>query len=259
MVFVIGGNGFVGSAFVRLFESKGIPFQSIEKDNYQDFIGKSCDILINVNGNSKKFLANEDPLREFHETTESVCASLHNYKYTKYVHCSTCDVYNDFKNPLNNHEKISIDPVKQSRYGFHKRLAEQLVQYEAKDHIIVRFGGFVGPNMRKNPIFDILNGGPLWLDPKSELQFLHTDDAASLVWGLVERGYRNEIFNVCGDGLIKLQDVIDAAGKDVPVKPEATSVLYQINIDKLKSVASVPLTKKTVLDFVKKWKEQSIS
>lgn len=253
MIYILGGNGFVGSAFVRLFEQLNIPYKNITRDVYEKFKGTSCDIFINANGNSKKFLANKDPKAEFEATVKSVCFSLHDFKYKKYVLCSTCDVYNNFEDESLNDEKSKIDIRKQSRYGFHKYIAENYVRYEAEDYLIIRFGGFVGPKLAKNPIFDILNGGPLWLNPESKLQYLHTDEAARIVWNLIEKGYKNEIFNVCGTGLIRLQDVIDYIGKEIEVKEEAPKVIYNINTEKINKVLDkrISLSSDTVFKFIK--------
>ena len=45
---------------------------AIGRDNYQKFRGQSCDLLINANGNSKKFLADDDPAAEFDASVASV-------------------------------------------------------------------------------------------------------------------------------------------------------------------------------------------
>ena len=252
MIYILGGNGFVGSAFIRLFERERIPYQNITRDKYEKFKGTSCDIFINANGNSKKFLANQDPKAEFEATVKSVCFSLHDFKYKKYVLCSTCDVYNSFEDDSLNKEESLINIKKQSRYGFHKYIAENFVQYEAPDFLIIRFGGFVGPNLVKNPIFDILKGGPLWLSPESELQYLHTDEAAKIVWSLIEKGYKNEIFNVCGTGLIKLQDIINFVGKPIEIKDNAPKVIYNINTEKINKVfdSKISQSSNTVLKFI---------
>lgn len=250
MIFVMGGRGFVGSAYVRLLQARGIEHAVLEIDNYADFRGKSCDILVNANGNSKKFLANQDPLAEFDASIRTVCDSVHNIRYNRYVLCSTCDVYNDFADPANSREDVAIDLARQSRYGFHKHVAEQFVRHEVKSHLILRFGGFVGPGLKKNPIFDILSGGPLWLDPASRLQYIRTDAAAAAVWTLLEQGVAGETFNLCGDGLVGLNEVQERAGRRVPVQPNSPTVTYNINIDKLKRHLKVPDSRGTVFAYV---------
>ena len=54
---ILGGNGFVGSAIVLEAESRGYETLSATSDTYLDFKGVQVDLLINANGNSKKFLA----------------------------------------------------------------------------------------------------------------------------------------------------------------------------------------------------------
>ena len=62
MIFVIGGAGLLGRGVVASLEHYGISFEIISRDNWERFRGRSCSTLINCNGNSKKFLANSNPL-----------------------------------------------------------------------------------------------------------------------------------------------------------------------------------------------------
>lgn len=253
MIFIIGGRGFVGSAFARLFQRRQIPFEIITRLNYESFKGRHCDILINANGNSKKFLANKDPVSEFAASVTSVVDTLHSISFSQYILCSTCDVYPDLGNPMMNREDAAIQTDLLSRYGFHKYLAEQLVQREADNYLIIRFGGFVGEGLKKNPIYDILHGGPLWLDPDSELQYIRTDTAAEAVWHFVEKGQSNEIVNVCGNGLVKLRDVMNHFGRDVAVQKGSPLCVYQINIDKIQACFPIPDSRDTVYEFVDRY------
>lgn len=250
MIFIIGGRGFVGSAFARVCAAEGREFLIINRQNYHEFVGKHCDILINADGNSKKFLAQQDPLQDFDASVRSVRASLIDLKNDYYVYLSSCDVYPDCSSPRTTSEAQELDASKQSPYGFHKYLAEQCVRHVAKKWLIVRFGGFVGPGLKKNPIFDILKGGPLWLDPESELQFMLTDRAAEIVLSLIDRGISNEIFNVCGRGVVKLREVMKWAGKTVPVQPGSPRVRYEVDISKISALVEIPDTRSTVSNFV---------
>jgi len=42
-LFILGGNGFIGSAFSRYASGHGIEHAVIQKSNYSDFTGKTCD------------------------------------------------------------------------------------------------------------------------------------------------------------------------------------------------------------------------
>lgn len=251
MIFVLGGRGFVGSAFVRALTARGLPHAIIGRDNYHEFVGERCDLVINADGSSKKLLAQSDPLQDFERSVQSVRASLVDFRFDRYVHISSCDVYPDCSGREDTTETHVPDVSRQSPYGFHRYLAEQCVRHAARHWLVVRLGGMVGPGLRKNPIFDILYGDRLWIDPDSELQFLHTDRVATIVLGLVERGLMGETFNVCGRGVISLREVMTLAGReDIPVEPGSPRVRYNVNVAKLMAVVDVPLTRETVLSFV---------
>jgi nucleoside-diphosphate-sugar epimerase len=250
MIFVIGGNGFVGSAFGRVCAEQGRECATITRENYDRYRGKACSVLVNANGNSKKFLSNEQPLLDFDLSVRSVRASLVDFRFDTYVMLSSCDVYPDCSSAETTREDAPIDAARQSRYGFHKYLAEQCVRHAAQRHLVFRMGGFVGPGLRKNPIFDILNGGPLWLDPASELQFLPTDALARSVLRVADAGVRNETLNICGRGVVPLADVIRMAGRDVTIKPGAPAVRYEVGLDKVSRYVALPPTRESVEAFV---------
>ena len=250
MIFILGGRGLVGSGFARYCERTGRPFSVIHRENYASCVGQSCDLLVNANGNSSKILARRDPKKDFEASVSSVRASLEDFRYQRYVHVSSCDVYRDCSSPKTTREELPLDSARQTPYGFHKLLAEQCVQHAADDWLILRFGGFVGPGLKKNAIYDILQGGPLFLDPGSELQFLHTDRAAEIVFRLIEQGIRREIFNLCGRGLVRLQEVIDLRGKAVTVNPNSPTLRYEVSIEKVSALVEVPETRAAVFEFV---------
>lgn len=251
MIDIIGGNGFVGSAIVRACQRRGLDHQILAHDNIDSFTGSSCDLLINANGNSKKFMAEREPLWEFDASVRSVRASLANIHAARYVHLSSCDVYPDCTSPETTRETHVLDVTQQSAYGFHKYLAEQCVMRYAPEWLIFRMGGFVGPGLKKNAIYDILHGGPLWLSPESALQFIHVDTAADIILDMALSNVRSEVFNLCGTGVISLSEVISAAGGEVVCKPEAETVRYEVNTDKLRTVVDIPSTREAVLAYVK--------
>lgn len=250
-VIIIGGNGFVGSAYKRFCEKQHIDYLVISRENYLDHVGTKADVLINANGNSKKFLATEQPLVDFDASVRSLRQSLIDFPCDKYVFLSSCDVYSDCSSYDLSKEDVMINISQQSPYGFHKYLAELCVQHCHNDWLIFRMGGFVGENLKKNAIFDILWGDRLWLHPESKLQYINTDIAAMRVMEIINKGYSQEIFNLCGNGVIELQEVLEMVDRQVEINTEAKPVHYEVNIDKIQSVVDIPSTREAVINFVK--------
>ncbi len=251
MIYVLGGEGFVGSAYVRLLTELGLPVQAVTRANYAELRGTSCAVLINANGNSKKFLSTRDPLWDFDASVRSVAQSLEDFKAERYVYLSSGDVYPETHTATVTQEEQSIDLGRISRYGLHKYLAEQLVRAVHPAWLVVRMGGFVGPGLKKNAIFDMLTGAPVWLDPASELQFVDTSDAARLVWGLVQAGQAKQVVNLGAEGLLNLGVFHRAIGSTSAFKPDAPTVRYELSLDRLRSLsaAKLPRTQDCVMRF----------
>lgn len=250
MIFLLGGHGFVGSAFARWAHRHGRPLHVITRDNYKDYIGKSCDVFINANGNSRKFFAASHPREEFEASVTSVRNSLVDFDYKTYVFLSTSDIYPDCSDTGQTLETTPIDITRQSPYGFHKYLAEQCVRHAAKNWLIFRQGGFVGPGLKKNPVYDVLHGEKLWVHPESSFQFINTDDSAQLIMAMVDRGIGNDLFNITADGTISVRQLLEMAQRNLPVDPSAKPVHYQICTDKIAQHVRLPDTQTTVSSFI---------
>ena len=259
MIYLIGGNGFVGSAYARLFDVQGLKYQIITRDNAVEFKGTSCELLINANGNSKKFMAARDPIWEFEASVNSVLYSLEDYKAERYVFLSTGDVYPQTHSPDVTDEDQSLDVSKMSRYGLHKYLAEQLVRGTHPNHLIIRMGGFVGKGLSKNAIYDMLTGGDLWLSLDSQLQFINTDDAAQIVFSLAQNAeIKNETINLGANGRASLRDAYALCHSTSSVKPDAGKVSYELSLAKLARFyhGDLPDSSDTIKSFILNNKDQ---
>lgn len=249
---VIGGRGFVGSAVAAEAQRRGYRTIIVEKDDYNEQVGLTADLLINANGNSKKFLATRDPKLEFDLSVRSVQQTLHDFHVGLYVHLSSIDVYSDVSHPENNAESSSIDLKALSPYGFHKYLAETLVRYYAPKWLVFRMGGFVGRNLWKNSIYDLLVGRPLHVHPDSRYQYLNTRDLARIVFDITERELSGELFNVVGEGTVTLREVATwIPHAKLPEKADSLPLEhYEVNADKIKAYSKIPSTRTTVRTFV---------
>ena len=242
-VFILGGGGFVGSAFGRLFDHLKIPHEVITRANYDSLRGQHCDVLINANGNSKKFLADRDPKGEFDASVRSVVHSLEDFKAETYVFLSSGDVYPRQDSPEITREDEALDQAAMSRYGLHKYTAETLVRAIHPRWLGFRMGGFVGPGLKKNAIFDMLNNQPIWLQPDSKLQFISTDTAARIVWQVVLNGTTGETVNLGAKGVVRVGDLFDRLAPRSTFMPDAKLVRFEISTEKLERLyGPLPLT-----------------
>lgn len=241
MIYLIGGHGFIGSAFARLLSRRGEPYTIITRDNAADYRDTSCRLLINANGNSRKYLADRDPLAEFEASVTSVARSLAWYRADTYLLLSTGDVYPDTSAPELTDEDQSIDPSRQSRYGLHKHLAEHLVRGSHPCFTIVRMGGFVGQGLVKNPIYDMQHGLPLRLHPDSRLQFIDVDRAAELMLEACRRSSGRAILNIGGKGTIRLGDVHARLGSRSLIDAAAPRVTYELDTSRLEALLATTL------------------
>ncbi len=250
MIYILGGKGFIGSAFVRWCQANQKKYVCITRENYQLFTSTNCEILINANGNSSKPRAAKDQIFDFEASVVSVKKSISDFKPAIYVYLSSCDVYPDCSNPESTREDQPIDITRQSVYGFHKWLAEQCVQHDCPKWLIFRMGGFVGPGLKKNAIFDIIHDSPLWLDSESELQYMSTDTLAACVMDLAFKKIVNEIYNICGQDTVRLKDIMDRVNYTGRVTSHSPKAKYQVSIQKLLTQRQIPFSKDEVFLYV---------
>jgi len=250
---IMGGYGFLGSHIAAEAEKRGWETVRAGRAEYKSLIGSSCDLLINANGNSKKYLAEKDPLAEFDLSVRSVLRSLRDFQPKLYVYLSTIDVYHDKAVPARNHEDAAIEPLKLGAYGLHKYMAENLVKFYAAQWLILRLGGFVGVGLKKNSIYDMLVKEKLRVHPDSRYQYLDASAMAAILFDLAGAEQAGTVFNLAGAGTISLRE----ASKLIPGQPLAGAPLekqpeiYDVNISRIQKIATIPETRATVERFVK--------
>jgi nucleoside-diphosphate-sugar epimerase len=253
-VTLIGAEGFVGSAFARHLAGRDVELTLVTRSTYAQHAGLPSDVVIEAACNSKKYLAEERPFDEFALSVTHRLQTLRDFPAPLHVHLSSVDVYNDLTSPATTMESAAAGAENASHYGFHKLLAEQLVRHHAKNWLIVRLAGLVGPGLRKNPVFDLVHGKPLRIHPDSRYQFIHTDDAAACVWTLVERGITNEVFNVCGTGLISPRAVARMIGNAPDLSllaPDAQPRIVDVSTSKIEAIVPMPATRTAVARFLR--------
>jgi nucleoside-diphosphate-sugar epimerase len=252
MIFILGSKGFLGSALVNACREQGEEYCAIDQEEYAEYVGHDCDLLINANGNSRKYLAQQAPLEDFAMNVSSVRRSLEDFRYGKYVLFSSADVYPDASSPATTDENSALDPARQTPYGFHKYLAEQCVRHRAMRWLILRLSGFVGPGLKKNAVHDVLSGNPLWVDAASEFQYLHTRDLASMVLALAASPETDsQVVNVGASGTISVAELSRLTGRPVNVRAGSPRVRCEIALARLARFCEVPTTEAAVQRFLR--------
>jgi nucleoside-diphosphate-sugar epimerase len=251
---VIGAKGFIGSAVAAEATARGYAVTAVDLDNYQELTGAEADLLINAAGNSRKFIDDQDPVKGYELSVTSVMNVLHDFRFKFYVQLSSGAVYPDEGDPRKNNEETLLQPSKMTRYGFHKWLAEQLVRHYAPKHLIVRMGGFVGPGLKKNALFDLLTGGPLFVHPDSEFQYMDTRDLAKAVFELCEGSAGKETrLNLSARGTVSVRQAAAWAGRELPEESlSRPNIRAELNVDKAARIITLPETAETVRRFIDK-------
>ncbi|MDP3052546.1 MAG: NAD-dependent epimerase/dehydratase family protein [bacterium] len=245
---VIGGMGLLGLDLVR-FLQKNYKVDGITRENYDTFRGKHYDVVINANGNSKRFWANEHPLEDFEKSTFSVYKSLFDFSFGMYVFISSPDVYEDYSNPGSTKEDRIIDPQKLSPYGFHKHLGELIVRRCKSNYLILRSAAILGTGLKKGPIFDILCGKKPFVGLDSQIQLVTTEEIANIVQYLLGRLSKNEIYNVGGRGTFLLKNMTKYIGSIVPPDSGVEKQIYEMNVEKLGGIYPLKTSEEYLQEF----------
>ncbi len=257
MIYVIGKTGLVGSAICTHFDRRKIPHQGINRENYREFVGGEVDYLINANGSGFKSQANTNPRLDFEKNVASTVNYIFDFKYKLFVHISSIDVYPEAQSLEKTKEDHAIEIEKLIPYGFHKYLAELTVRRYCPRWLILRLGGLVGANLKKNPIYDWTHDKPFLISKESRLTFIHTATIAQIVEQLIQKNVTNEIINVCSSDSIKLRDlsgihdfkIAEAVGSgNLPVQD------YNINVSKLQKFFPVGPSR----EYIEKYLQENL-
>lgn len=161
---LIGCTGCVGSSlqkqtrFDALFRSTDIA----------QIDGRAFDTVVCAGAPAQKWLANHEPQAD-RANIEALIDHLRSLDCGTFVLISTADV---FRRPVEVYEDSPVEESGLHAYGRHRHLLERFVQSRFPDHLIVRLPGLVGTGLRKNILFDFLNGNRLEaIESRSLYQF----------------------------------------------------------------------------------------
>lgn len=161
---LIGDSGYVGTTLRRQTD-----FQCCYRsNNISEIAGKNFENVVCSAAPAQKWIANREPNAD-RQNIESLIAHLKTVTCKTFILISTVDVFN---NPIGVDEYTPVDEEGLHAYGLHRRLLEKFVEGHFPTCLIVRLPGLVGPGLRKNVIFDLLNDNNLKaIDSRGIFQF----------------------------------------------------------------------------------------
>lgn len=230
---VIGGKGTLGSDLIK-YLGPFFSVVSITKDNYTEFKGCDFDAVINANGNSRRFWANQNPQDDFFASTVSVYRSIFDFTCGIYMYISSPDVYENHTNPNYTKEDQKIDPKKLSPYGFHKYLSELIVKKYKEKYLILRSAMILGTNLKKGPFYDVKHNKSLFITPDTKLQLITTKAIADIIKSLLKNFVQSDTLNIGGIGTLLFEKIGKYFEKEIKISPEAKAQVYEMNIEKIK-------------------------
>lgn len=251
---IIGGKGMLGSDLVK-YLSQFFAVTSISKENYSQFVNHSFDIVVNSNGNSKRFWAIKNPLEDFYVSTVSVYKSLFDFKSTIYVYISSSDVYINHSSSVSTLEDQIQDSSKLSSYGLHKYLSEKIVENYCKSYIILRTSMLLGKNLKKGPIYDIINKNPLFISKASRLQMISTQEVANIITFLIDKKNENDVFNVGGKGIVDFKEIQTYFSIPINFQDKNETQIYEMNVSKLNKLFHLKSSEKYLQEFINTLKQ----
>jgi len=267
-VLIIGGAGFIGSSFVRLYEKpivydkltyagrmenlKGVECDFIRGDVASPFLEEIVrryrpDIVVNFAAESHVDRSINDPWRFVHTNIEgpiNVLDLARRYDF-RYVHISTDEVYGES-------EADELSPVNPSSpYSSSKASADLFVKSYIRtygvDALIVRPSNAYGPRQYPEKfipkaIIRTIMGlhVPLYGDGTQRRNWIYVEDLSRIIKDIAEHGKSGEVYNAAGSGTLENKQVLEEIGKHVKVSIRRVEdrpghdVIYAMRNTKLK-------------------------
>ncbi len=250
---IAGAAGFIGLFLARSLERRGatvVPLGRADPLPEDHF-----DAVVDANGDSRRFWANENPHESFQANVLSVSERMDRIRCGTYLYLSTIDVYGSRRgDKAENHEHASIDGLELETYGLHKWMAERIVLRQAERPLILRLGTVIGPGLKKNPVFDACNGGIIRQTPYSTLSLIDLATVEAVVWRLLDGGEWG-IFNATSRESVTVQRALElVTGTTGRSEYEYDDALlttdYAINVDRLAALMPLPTAEEVLQGYL---------
>jgi nucleoside-diphosphate-sugar epimerase len=214
---LIGHSGFVGGTLL-----KRARFDDLYRSSDIGAIaGKRYDEVVCAGAPAQKWIANKDPGGDA-ARMKTLTDALLEVDCRRFVLISTVDV---FQQPADVDEASAVVENGLHAYGLHRRQLEQFVAQRFSDHLIVRLPGLVGPGLKKNVIYDLLNDNNLnAVDARGVFQFYPT---VNLVRDLaIAAAHRLKLVHLTAEPVSVREVALDGFGRAFDNQLSGAPALY---------------------------------
>jgi nucleoside-diphosphate-sugar epimerase len=233
---IIGHKGFIGNTIYNYFIDKHSVF-TIEKKT-KNIPKEEFDIVINCAGNAKKYLSEKKPFEDV-LTNAKIFHTILQLKIKKFIHISS----------------ISASEIPNNNYTISKLISENYSKLYFPNCIILRIGGVIGPNLKKNVVFDIINNKNLFITFDSTYNYISTHEIAKIIEKIIKLNIKNEIINVAASQPICVNNIIKEAKKEHIIFNKSEGNVKEnykyIEINKLNSFFKVKTSRYYIRNFFK--------
>lgn len=161
---LIGHRGYVGTTLRGQTEFDGC----FGSDTIGSVAGQAFDTVICAAAPAQKWIADGNPEAD-RAKLEGLAAHLDSLEAKNFILISTVDVFAD---SCGKTEDSPVDDSLVTPYGRHRYWLEGFVRNRFPGALVVRLPGLVGPGLRKNAVFDLLNDNNVHLvDHRGAFQF----------------------------------------------------------------------------------------
>ncbi len=150
---LVGHSGFVGETLLRQRSFEAL----YRSTNIDTIVGRRFDTVVCAGAPAQKWLANREPAADLRKI-EGLIDRLARIQCSTFILISTVDV---FHQSVHVDEDSPVDELDLQPYGRNRRRLEAFAQGHFNRCIVVRLPGLVGPGLRKNVIYDLLNDNNL--------------------------------------------------------------------------------------------------
>jgi UDP-glucose 4-epimerase len=180
-ILITGGHGFLGRAVARRFKSEGCRVVGIGRGRWAPEEARSAgfdvwldagvsvsglmtfndqfDTVVHCAGNGSVGYSLSNPLQDFYKTVQGTAELLEYLRLSEskalVIYPSSAGVYGSKEDhPIR--ESDSLNPI--SAYGYHKRMAEHLLEMHSRAYgirvAVIRFFSIYGPGLTKQLLWD---------------------------------------------------------------------------------------------------------